>query len=84
MEVLVDHIDANPDRPVIVGVVYNASNMPPWALPANATQTGIKTRSSKGGAPGEGLKDGAADTNVIRFEDKAGQSSCGCTRKKTS
>ena len=72
MEVLVDHIDANPDRPVIVGVVYNASNMPPWALPANATQTGIKTRSSKGGAPGEGLKDGAGDTNVIRFEDKAG------------
>ena len=41
MEVLVDHIDANPDRPVIVGVVYNASNMPPWALPANATQTPV-------------------------------------------
>ncbi len=33
-----------------MGCVYNASNMPPWALPANATQSGIKTRSSKGGA----------------------------------
>lgn len=45
MEVLVDHIDANPDRPItIVGVVYNASNMPPWALPASATQTPVGER----------------------------------------
>ena len=72
MEVLVDHIDANPDRPVIVGVVYNADNMPPWDLPANQTQTGIKTKSSKGGAPGAGIKNGPGDTNIIRFEDKAG------------
>jgi type VI secretion system secreted protein VgrG len=72
MEVLVDHIDANPDRPVIVGVVYNADNMPPWDLPGNQTQTGIKTKSSKGGAPGAGIKNGPGDTNIIRFEDKAG------------
>jgi type VI secretion system secreted protein VgrG len=72
MEVLVDHIDANPDRPVIVGVVYNANNMPPWDLPANQTQTGIKTKSSKGGAAGAGIKNGPGDTNIIRFEDKAG------------
>jgi len=38
--------------------------MPPYALPANATQTGIKSRSSKGG--------GAANFNEIRFEDKKG------------
>lgn len=73
MEVLVDHIDANPDRPIIVGVVYNADNMPPWQLPGNQTQTGIKTRSSKGGASGPGLKNGPGDANVLRFEDKAGQ-----------
>ena len=72
MEVLVDHIDANPDRPIIVGVVYNADNMPPWALPANQTQSGIKTKSSKGGAPGAGQKNGPGDANIIRFEDKAG------------
>ena len=72
MEVLVDHIDGNPDRPIIIGVVYNADNMPPWELPANQTQTGIKTRSSKGGAPGAGIKNGPGDTNIIRFEDKAG------------
>src|SRR5262245_65187005 len=36
--------------------------MPPYALPANKTQTGIKTRSSLGA--------GAANFNEIRFEDK--------------
>jgi type VI secretion system secreted protein VgrG len=46
--------------------------MPPWELPANATQSGYLTRSSKGGAPGPGLKDGPGDANAIRFEDKKG------------
>src|SRR6185436_10045496 len=36
----------------------------PWDLPANATQSGILTRSSKGG--------GYGNANAIRFEDKAG------------
>ncbi|HXJ84285.1 MAG TPA: type VI secretion system tip protein TssI/VgrG [Candidatus Methylomirabilis sp.] len=63
-EVLVDFLEGDPDRPIIVGRVYNADQMPPYALPANKTQTGTKTRSSKGG--------GAANFNEIRFEDKKG------------
>ena len=73
MEVIVDFLNGDPDYPIVMGCVYNASNMPPWALPANATQSGIKTRSSKGGAAGAGLKNGPGDANAIRFEDKAGQ-----------
>jgi type VI secretion system secreted protein VgrG len=73
MEVIIDHLNGDPDYPILTGVVYNAQNMPPWDLPANATQSGWKTKSSKGGAPGAGIKNGAGDTNVIRFEDKAGQ-----------
>ncbi|WP_284407772.1 type VI secretion system tip protein TssI/VgrG, partial [Acidovorax sp. SUPP3434] len=72
MEVVVDFLNGDPDYPLITGCVYNADNMPPWALPANATQSGIKTKSSKGGAFGDGLKNGAGDANAIRFEDKAG------------
>lgn len=71
-EVVVDFLNGDPDYPIITGCVYNANNMPPWSLPGNATQSGIKTKSSKGGAFGDGLKNGAGDANAIRFEDKAG------------
>ncbi len=63
-EVVVDFLEGDPDQPIIVGSVYNAENMPPYALPDNKTQTGIKSRSSKGG--------GSANYNEIRFEDKKG------------
>lgn len=64
-EVLVDFLEGDPDQPVIVGRVYNAEQMPPYALPANQTQSGIKSRSSKGGSPD--------NYNEIRFEDKKGE-----------
>lgn len=63
-EVVVDFLEGDPDRPLIVGSVYNAEQMPPYELPANKTQTGIKTRSSKEGD--------ASNFNEIRFEDKKG------------
>ncbi len=63
-EVIVDFIEGDPDRPLITGRVYNAEQMPPYDLPANMTQTGIKSRSSKGG--------GTANFNEFRFEDKKG------------
>ncbi|CAB3727537.1 type VI secretion system Vgr family protein [Trinickia soli] len=64
-EAVVLFLDGNPDRPLIISRVYNAQNMPPWALPASATQSGILTRSSKGAT--------SANANAIRFEDKKGQ-----------
>jgi len=61
-EVIVDFLEGDPDRPIITGRVYNADQQTPYALPDNQTQTGIKTRSSKGG--------GSDNCNEIRFEDK--------------
>lgn len=63
-EVIVDFLEGDPDSPIITGSVYNAETMPPYALPANKTQTGVKTRSSLGGSPD--------NFNEIRFEDKKG------------
>ena len=63
-EVMVDFLEGDPDQPLITGRVYNAEQMPPYDLPANMTQSGIKTRSSKGG--------GTDNFNEIRFEDKKG------------
>ena len=64
-EVVIQFEDGDPDRPICTGMLYNAEVMPPNALPANMTQTGIKTRSSKGG--------GDANYNELVFEDKKGE-----------
>ena len=71
-EVIVDFLNGDPDYPIVTGRVYNAMQMPPWDLPANKTQSGIKTRSSKDGTPGDGMKNSPGMANAIRFEDKAG------------
>ncbi|QPF71788.1 type VI secretion system tip protein VgrG [Roseateles sp. DAIF2] len=63
-EVIVGFMEGDPDMPIIIGRTYNGENMPPWELPANATQSGFLTRSSKGG--------GYDNANAIRFEDKQG------------
>ncbi len=63
-EVVVAFEEGNPDRPIIVGSVYNPDMMPPYDLPANKSQSGIKSRSTEGG--------GTADYNEFRFEDKKG------------
>ena len=56
-EVVVSFIDGDPDKPLITGCVYNGANALPYALPANQTQSGIKTKSEKG-------------FNELRFDDK--------------
>jgi type VI secretion system secreted protein VgrG len=63
-EVIVDFLYGDPDQPIIVGRVYNADQKPPYDLPDNQTQSGIKSRSTKGGD--------SATYNEIRFEDKKG------------
>ncbi|WP_223879205.1 type VI secretion system Vgr family protein [Chitinimonas arctica] len=61
-EVIVEFLDGDPDQPIVAGSVYNAANMPPYALPAKAAISTIKTASSKGGG----------GFNELRFNDAKG------------
>ncbi|VUD66227.1 Actin cross-linking toxin VgrG1 [Thalassocella blandensis] len=61
-EVIVDFLDGDPDRPIITGTVYNGKNKPPFE---SKTQSGIRTRSTKGGK--------AANCNELIFDDKKGE-----------
>lgn len=64
MEVVVDFLDGNPDRPLVIGAVYNAENMPPWTLPDNKNQSGFLSRSTTSGT--------AENANELRFVDTKG------------
>ncbi|MFT3767297.1 MAG: type VI secretion system tip protein TssI/VgrG [Minicystis sp.] len=63
MEVVVSFLAGDVDRPMVLGAVYNGVNPPPFPLPANKTQSGIRTQSTPGGG----------GSNELRFEDAAGR-----------
>lgn len=62
MEVLVQFLDGDPDRPVITGSVYNGAQALPAQLPNLHTRSAIRTRSWGDAAP----------DNELFFEDADG------------
>jgi type VI secretion system secreted protein VgrG len=63
MEVVVNYLEGDPDRPLVTGCVYNGENHPPYELPKEKTKSTLKTNSS----PTSG------GYNELRFEDLRGR-----------
>ena len=51
-EVVVQFLDGNIDHPIVVGVVYNRANMPPWHLPSQKALAGLRSRELASGGDG--------------------------------
>lgn len=62
MEVLVEFLEGDPDKPVVVGNVFNGKNDAPYPLPAHKTKAVWRSKTHKG----EGF-------NEISYEDEVGQ-----------
>jgi type VI secretion system secreted protein VgrG len=62
MEVIVEFLEGDPDRPIVTGCLNNADAMPPDKLPDHRTRSVFRTRSSPN----------SNGFNEISFEDKAG------------
>ena len=62
-EVLVDFINGDADRPIVLGRLYNSAMSPPWGFPAAAKQSGIKSKS---------FNSPLANFNELMFNDTAG------------
>jgi type VI secretion system secreted protein VgrG len=61
-EVLIAYLQGDPDRPLVVGRVYNVQNPPPYDGDAEPTKSTLKSQSSPD----------ASGFNELRFEDLAG------------
>jgi type VI secretion system secreted protein VgrG len=61
-EVMIAYEDGDPDRPLVVGSVYNGDNTVPADLPSKKTHSGILTKSSKN----------SSGYNMLLFDDTAG------------
>ncbi len=48
-EVVVQFEEGNPDRPIVTGMLYNEAKKHPFDFPANMTQHGMKSNTTKGG-----------------------------------
>ncbi|MFO0549290.1 MAG: type VI secretion system tip protein TssI/VgrG [Polyangiaceae bacterium] len=64
-EVVITFLDGDPDRPLVVGTVFNGTNPFPFGLPNQRTKSGFRTMSTPGGA--------GAGASELSFDDDQGK-----------
>ncbi len=63
-EVAVSFMDGDPDRPVVMGGLYNGEMMPVFAIPGEQTKSGFRSRSTTEGS--------TSTFSELSFDDKKG------------
>jgi len=71
-EAVIEFLEGDPDRPLVIGTVYNDEYKPPYDLPDKKTIGGVKSDSTKGGS----------GYNEWQFEDKKGSEKIGLHAEK--
>ncbi|MCA9059890.1 MAG: type VI secretion system tip protein VgrG, partial [Planctomycetaceae bacterium] len=66
-EVIVSFLEGDPDRPLIVGRVYNGINNVPFSLPAEKTRRGNSTKTYKGAGYNEMSMDDTPGKEQLRM-----------------
>ncbi|NVK13223.1 MAG: type VI secretion system tip protein VgrG, partial [Rhodobacteraceae bacterium] len=61
MEVIVEHLRGDPDKPIVTGCVYNGKNKPPYELPKHKSKSVFRSDSHK-----------STGFNELTFEDATG------------
>ena len=62
MEVAVSFVEGDPDKPVVIGALYNGANRPTFNVPEERTRSGVRTSTV-----------GGSGFNEWSFEDAAGR-----------
>lgn len=60
-EVLITYVDGDLDRPLVIGIVYNGDNPPPYQLTRHINYSGLVSRSLQFGQP--------RHANLLTFDD---------------
>ncbi len=69
-EVVVAFQRGDPDRPIVIGAMYHKDFKPPYKLPDNKSQSGIKTKSLSGAGYHELLFDDKENEEYVRLQSQ--------------
>ena len=73
MEVLVEFLDGDPDKPIVVGCIYNGQNDPPYDLPEHKTKSVFRTDTHKGEGYNELMFEDEKDKELIYMKGQKDQ-----------